>query len=555
MKNFTIINLLEKFKFFLLFFCFLTSAQITLVKDIRPGTGGGLVNNPETLVFNNHLYFFADDGIHGKELWKSDGTEAGTVLVKDIVVGSGSSAPTNLTKAGNVLYFTANDGVYGRELWKTDGTEQGTVMVKNIDPNTTTPNHPNSLFEYNNMLFFAATNGTQGVELWKSDGTFNGTIMVRDINDGFGSSHPRNFGIHNNYLYFTAAGFNEDNTLFVGDELYRTAGDGLSTELVMDIFPGGVLPNVNSSNPGPVISFGNNPVFTATVPENGSQASFRRLASISGNSFLNTLSNYNPENPVKSGNLVFYVTAANNSVGKELYATNGIQGGGPGLIKDIRVGSASSNPTGLIDLNGTLLFSADDGVNGIELWKSNGTASGTVLVKDIRPGQVGSAPGAFGKVIQNKLFFSANDGVHGRELWVSDGTEDGTFMVMDLNPGSGFSEPSSFVEFNNSVYFTANVSGIGYELFRLDLSSLSSVRPLSTKELSYYFDNQTKKLHFNELDGHSNVKLYNIMGMQIKDAQSAEKELIMDLSTLSSGVYIFNINSENMCISKKIRIN
>ena len=158
-----------------------------MVKDIYSGSTG---SSPAYLTaVGNTLFFRANYGTNGIELWKSDGTANGTVMVKDIYSGSGSSNPSYLTAFGNTLYFEADDGTNGNELWKSDGTASGTVMVKDINSGSSS-SYPQSLTAIGNTVYFRANDGTNGIELWKSDGTASGTVMVKDIRSGSSSSSP-----------------------------------------------------------------------------------------------------------------------------------------------------------------------------------------------------------------------------------------------------------------------------------------------------------------------------------------------------------------------------
>jgi ELWxxDGT repeat protein len=136
-------------------------------------------NRPSRLTdVDGTLFFVADDGEHGRELWKSDGTIAGTTLVKDILPGAASrfSGPEELTSVGSTLFFVADDGVSGPEIWKSDGTEGGTVLVKDAVPGPLGA----SAFGLTNVhgILLFATRSDDGVRLWRSDGTEPGTFVL-----------------------------------------------------------------------------------------------------------------------------------------------------------------------------------------------------------------------------------------------------------------------------------------------------------------------------------------------------------------------------------------
>lgn len=360
---------------------------------------------------NGTLFFVVDDVVHGEELWKSDGTNAGTKMVKDINPGA-TSAPFGLTNVGGTLFFTAGDGVHGHELWKSDGTPEGTVMVKDIRPGGNSA-EINELVNVNGTLFFNANDGTNGEAIWKSDGTEAGTVLVHDIRSGIESSR-----IHSMT--------NVDGTLFLvandgvhGWELWKSNGTSVSTTLVRDIRSGPI-----DSHP-------------------------QQLTSVNG---------------------MLYFTADDGVNGRELWKSDGTEAGTV-LVKDIDTGTTSSDPTGLIDVNGTLFFRGSDGIHGAELWKSDGTATGTVMVKDIFAGINNGFAGSSLVNVNGTLFFRgvgdfANNGA---ELWKSDGTETGTVLVKVIAPEFGGSQiGSEFVNVNGTLFFTAWEHAHGQELWKSD---------------------------------------------------------------------------------------
>jgi ELWxxDGT repeat protein len=410
-----------------------------LVKVINPtgdSSPGPMVN------VNGTLFFSADDGVHGRELWKSDGTAAGTTLVADINPGANASNPSNLTAVGNTLFFSADDGSHGTELWKSDGTAAGTQLVADIDPGSDTAGTPFSSFASNltavgGTLFFSADDGVHGRELWKSDGTAAGTQLVADIfpealDIAPNSSFPSSLTPVGDTLFFSA----DDGT--TGTELWKTDGTTAGTQKVKDIFPG-------------TDSFG--------TPNS---------------SFPFDLTDVN-------GALFF--SANDGADGVELWKSDGTPGGTV-LVADINPGPSSSAPFLLTASGGELFFGATDANNDTELWKSDGTAAGTVEVKNIN--QTGSSltsgsdtlfasemaamqvPGRFspaGPLPRDLVFLNPDDGTHGSEPWVSDGTDAGTLLLRDINPGAAPSAPHNLTPVAGTLFFAANDGTNGIQLW------------------------------------------------------------------------------------------
>ncbi len=466
--------------FVLCLFYTVSRAQLPeLVKDINSGFSSSIVTT--TMLnsfagFNGKVYFRANGG-EGMELWVTDGTEAGTVLVKDIRPGSSGSDPQNFHVGNGYLFFTANDGTNGKELWRTDGTENGTVMVKDIQPgsadgipNSTTPNSVNEFYVWNDVLYFTANDGVAGNELWRSDGTDAGTYLLKDLNPfgGLGSANfPAYFTEYNGKLYFSAPDVDQDH----GKELWVTDGTPEGTMEVKDIQAGFI-----SSFPRDLIVCNGYLLFIADGGFNqgglelwrsdGTPDGTVRVKDINANgSGLNTMPDAPERRLVRMGDVIYF-SADDGVNGRELWRSDGTEAG-TYMVKDASQASPGYAPQNLT-VNGNMLFYRyNDGEHGLELWRSDGTEQGTVMVKDIVPGSNGSmglASSVF--AFNGVVFFNADDGTSGNEFWQSNGTEAGTVLVADLNDGSSNSFPIGFTGYQDYLLFIATTDDLGRELWK-----------------------------------------------------------------------------------------
>jgi ELWxxDGT repeat protein len=433
-----------------------TTAGTHLVKDIDPGSGG---SDPLyiTALGNGTAIFAADDGSSGKELWITDGTTAGTTLLQDINPGAGASYPEHITLLGDgsdKAVFEASDGSHGFELWVTNGTAAGTYQLQDIEAGPVS-SYPQEITPLGNgKALFSAENDAYGYELWVTDGTTAGTHLVKDIYPSFPNSNPQQITpLGNGKAVFQAT----DGTHGAqphGDELWVTDGTAAGTMLVKDIYPGAVGSYPGGVNPGGMAALGNGKaVFQANDGTHGTEL-WVTDGTAAGTALVKDIDpgsgSSGPSDIIALGNGKAVFQADDGTHGTELWVTNGISTGTAGastyLLMDINPGGVASDPTDITALgNGKALFQADDGgTYGNELWVTDGTTAGTMLVKDINPGAYNSTPFDITAIGGGQAMFQADDGTHGNELWVTDGTAAGTKLVDDIYPGADASNPVGF---------------------------------------------------------------------------------------------------------------
>ncbi len=436
------------------------------------------------------MYFSCDlgDGA-GEEVCKSDGTTAGTTRISNISAGAGDSSPDSFVAFNGEMYFTANDGVNGREIWKTNGSSAS--IVANINPQAGQGSNPIGLIVHNGHLVFSANDGANGAELMRigstgavtaissvsgnfspSDlvsvgtdlygrGTFGGqnvdgqnvdvepfrvasnwSVNKYEIAAGSASSYPSDLYAWSGTVYLSAKGA-------AGDELFALTPTNAFQ--VADINPG-----TASSKPSGFQVISQKLVFSASTAADG-----RELWSWSGAGSPTRISQIgagalsgNPVGMANTGNGAIYFAATDGGENFELWRTT--NGTSVSFVKDINPGPDGSLPLGFVAVGGETLFFASDNANGDEPWITAGGAASTVQAKNINTAPNGSIES--GATLGVWTYFPAYAKNSGVELHRTDGAT--TQLVAELQPGVRSSSPSNLTAAGGWLYFSATVNDI-----------------------------------------------------------------------------------------------
>ncbi|WP_416305283.1 hypothetical protein [Neptunicella sp. SCSIO 80796] len=398
------------------------------------------ITTGKTIVRNEH-FFVANDGIHGKELWKTDGSLSGTVMVKDINP-DGDSRPSQLIYSNGYLFFSADDGVTGRELWKSDGTTEGTVLVKDVNLfGNTFVDRDAFIISKNNNIYFYGTDGVGGYELWKSDGTADGTSIVKELGpDGTSGLRRYEIFVMGDFLYFN--GYSD----IGGCALWKSDGTEIGTTTVKTFFP-----SIGRTCPSHFTNVGGVLFFSASDDNYGDElwksdgTSDGTLMVKDINQFLSAGST--PRNLVAVNNQLYFTSNAQD-FGHELWTSDGSELG-TYMVSDIDPGEGSSSPRIIVNYDGVLFFIAKGPSEcNTGIWKSNGTSETTQRLSDClstdRNTLLDDLNGTNGfEIFNDKMYFYGTNGF-GDDLWVSDGTEFGTVPVTNFtfNPNFSFAVAS-----------------------------------------------------------------------------------------------------------------
>lgn len=463
----------------------------SLLKDIRPGSASS--NPTKLVVMNGAVYFIAETAAAGIELWRSDGTTAGTTMVADINPAPGASAFAITNRSpefcvfGSTLLFWANDGTNGQELWRSDGTAAGTQMVLDIVPGAGGSDPFGFTVSGNRVFFFAETPAT-GQELWVTDGTATGTRMVVDFWPGplGGAGHTFSFSPGQGHGTMTAL---NAGVLFNAQNASSPAGP-----VPLLAFSDGTAAGTSivgaAGDPRGFWRFGAGFLFSAYTSASGTEPWFTDgtaagtfplgdLATGSASSVgTNSLTVFRPQ--LMGGRAWFVANAT--TFGYSLWSTDGTPAGTSMLFAP-QVLDPFTQVRGVRAAGDRLYIEVSSTALGSEMYVSDGISQPTLVV-DFNPGfgtgwlsAIGFLAIGQGRVAVTTM--RPSDSI-GDEPAVTNGTAAGTRMLANLATGSfNASTPREYTRLGDRILFSAQDNGVaGRELYWLDVTSLGAAETI-----------------------------------------------------------------------------
>lgn len=540
------------------------SAQVS-IKSVKTFAVGTDISESVTMCATPDLLFFGSNNSsasEGLEPWLSDGTTAGTRILKNISDSYKHSNPKWFKQALGKVIFVAD--VFGStttktKLFITDGTDVGTIALCDLSYNyPASVSVSNSVFygkEINGKYYFSAETDAEEAELWVTDGTPAGTKMLKDIyaTANF-ASFPKNFEVLDNKLYFTAK-----NDVY-GDELWVSDGTEVGTMLVKDIYPGN-----KGYVTGQLIAYKGKLYFAAADKDaNKGIELWVSDGTAAGTVLLKDINlDYRDASPKEF--YIFddklYFTATNYLTGVELYVTDGTANGTV-IVQDINTGTSSSNPSSFVAIGNTLFFVAKDATYGSELRKLTAGSQTVELVKDINPGTFDGVHKTFysdsryntlGRaVLGNTLIFNAVDNTNSySQVWITDGTATGTKKLTYNNvPGTN---AIGFTVFKNEAYFWGNYY-TKYELYKVS-GLVSGVEQTKLDQNKYRMYQQNTNLIIENVEFGSNSTIYTVDGQVVAEKNQQNNTTLLQFSGIKRGLYFVKIQYDNNKSTQKISIN
>ncbi len=515
--------------------CVVFGAQaqnIQLLKDVNPGTADGASN---LSVVNGLLFFHGTDPAHGHEPWWSDGTTAGTVLLKDL--NPGNQLPNIYYEPfyyNGKYYLTGNDTASGFGLLQSDLTEAGTYLFKDFGLNGQ-PASARKAAELNGKLILTAIDSIgYNARMYTSDGTVANTHLVKP-----GSYYCDNgikFLTMNNKMYFvgkTDTGGNRG--LWISD------GTDPGTRQIYPFLSCSQITQFNSEQF--ILSAWDAPTGIEPWISNGSFTGTSLIKDIQPGPSFTTPSNYTLWN----GKM--YFRADSSQYLSNLWVTDGTAQGTsmiclPPPMEVRYVGKV---------VNGNLLFIAYNMTAGYELWRTDGTQAGTAMVTDINYGSAWGVWSFSDVIIDNKMYFVADDGDHGNEIWVTDGYS--ASMVYDLNPGAANGYSGIMTNIGNRVFFIGNNGYSGREVFYFDVFPTGISEVETAGKLNIYPNpaNNTITVDVTDDMKGATVTLLNSIGQVAAQYKGiTANKYTLDISALPVGIYMLELQNNGATTRGKL---